>query len=126
VTVLPDIYLNAGGVTVSYFEWSKNISHMRFGRMAKRFDTGRQLRNIELIEQVTGKPVPQERKDELARGADEIDLVRSGLENTMADAYAEMNSVMEGDDRINDLRSAAFTVAIGKIANSYAKLGIFP
>jgi len=126
VTVLPDIYLNAGGVTVSYFEWSKNISHMRFGRMAKRFDTGRQLRNIELIEQVTGKPIDQERKDELARGADEIDLVRSGLENTMADAYAEMNRVMEEDDRINDLRSAAFSVAIGKIANSYAKLGIFP
>jgi glutamate dehydrogenase (NAD(P)+) len=126
VIVLPDIYLNAGGVTVSYFEWSKNISHMRFGRMAKRFDTGRQLRNIELIEQVTGKPIPQERKDELARGADEIDLVRSGLENTMADAYAEMNAVMEADDRINDLRTAAYKVAIGKVANSYAMLGIFP
>ena len=77
-------------------------------------------------EQVTGKPIPKDRKDELARGADEIDLVRSGLENTMADAYAEMNAVMEGDDRINDLRTAAYKVAIGKVANSYAALGIFP
>jgi len=126
VHLLPDIYLNAGGVTVSYFEWTKNISHMRFGRMAKRFDMGRDHRMLELIESVTGVSIPPDRREELAVGPEEIDLVRSGLWNTMADAYDEMLAMRDRYDLGNDLRTAAYIVSINKVANSYAQLGIFP
>lgn len=126
VMILPDIYLNAGGVTVSYFEWTKNISHMRFGRMAKRFSVGRDHRIIDIIESVTGQPVPDEKRAELANGGDEIDLVRSGLWNTMADAYQEMKDAMDKYEDCKDLRAAAYLVAIEKVANSYEQLGIFP
>ncbi len=126
VLVIPDIYLNAGGVTVSYFEWTKNISHMRFGRMAKRFETGREHRILDLIESVRGESISQEHRAALAEGADEIDLVRSGLWNTMADAYGEMIDVLEGNDGVTDLRTAAYVVAINKVAMSYGELGIFP
>jgi glutamate dehydrogenase (NAD(P)+) len=124
--VLPDIYMNAGGVTVSYFEWTKNISHMRFGRMAKRFDQGREQRILDLIESAGGESISPERRQELASGHDEIDLVRSGLENTMADAYEEMQQALERFDDVSDLRTAAYLVSIEKVANSYAQLGIFP
>jgi glutamate dehydrogenase (NAD(P)+) len=126
VLILPDIYLNAGGVTVSYFEWTKNISHMRFGRMAKRFAVGRDHEVLDIIEGVTGKPIPAERRQELAKGGDEIDLVRSGLWNTMADAYDEMRVALKRYPGVNDMRTAAYVVAIEKVANSYGQLGIFP
>ncbi|MFT7464004.1 MAG: glutamate dehydrogenase (NAD(P)+) [Pseudohongiellaceae bacterium] len=126
ILVIPDIYLNAGGVTVSYFEWTKNISHMRFGRMAKRFDTGRDHRILDLIESVRGETISDEQRVSLTKGADEIDLVRSGLWNTMADAYAEMIAVLEGNENVKDLRTAAYVVAIQKVATSYGQLGIFP
>ncbi|RKY17501.1 MAG: Glu/Leu/Phe/Val dehydrogenase [Planctomycetota bacterium] len=126
VMVIPDIYLNAGGVTVSYFEWTKNISHMRFGRMAKRFDVGRDHRILDLLEEATGAKLSPERRQELAQGADEVDLVRSGLWTTMADAYGEMKAAKQRYDGVNDLRTAAYLVAIEKVANSYGQLGIFP
>lgn len=126
ILVIPDIYLNAGGVTVSYFEWTKNISHMRFGRMAKRFETGREHRILDLIEQVRGETISAEQRASLAEGADEIDLVRSGLWNTMSDAYGEMIDVLDSYDDVHDLRTAAYVVAIKKVATSYGQLGIFP
>jgi glutamate dehydrogenase (NAD(P)+) len=126
VLVLPDIYLNAGGVTVSYFEWTKNISHMRFGRMAKRFEVGRDHRMLDLIESVSGEPIAAEQRATLASGPDEVDLVRSGLWNTMSDAYEEMKRVRDSHPDVHDLRTAAYIVAIEKVANSYAQLGIFP
>ncbi len=126
VFILPDIYANAGGVTVSYFEWTKNISHMRFGRMSKRFDQGRDERYINLIEEVTGAPLNAERREEIAVGADEIVLVRSGLENTMVDAYGEITAILAEDDRVTDLRTAAFKSAIAKVGATYSEMGIFP
>ena len=126
VAVLPDIYLNAGGVTVSYFEWTKNISHMRFGRMAKRFEGARERRTLESIEQVTGATFAESDKDDLTRGPDEIDLVRSGLEGTMVEAYGEILREMLDHRTSRDLRLASFRVAIKKVATSYACLGIFP
>jgi len=127
VLILPDIYLNAGGVTVSYFEWTKNISHMRFGRMAKRFEAGRDHRMLDLIESVTGEHIEPEQRSSMVVGPDEIDLVRSGLWNTMADAYGEMKATLERHPQVGqDLRTAAYLVSIGKVATSYTQLGIFP
>jgi glutamate dehydrogenase (NAD(P)+) len=126
VVISPDIYANAGGVTVSYFEWTKNISHMRFGRMAQRLESRREQRNLDVIEQTSGRQVSAELRAEMGTGASEVDLVRSGLEATMIDSFAEMKAAMRNDPTIKDLRTAAYVVAIGKVAKSYQELGIFP
>jgi glutamate dehydrogenase (NAD(P)+) len=126
VLVIPDIYLNAGGVTASYFEWLKNLSHVRFGRMGKRFDQTTFENMLRVVETTTGKKLSDEEIKGIARGADEIDLVNSGLEETMAVAYHQIHEIWKADSRIPGLRSAAFINAINKIATSYAELGIFP
>lgn len=124
--ILPDVYLNAGGVTVSYFEWLKNLSHMRFGRMQKRFDQNQYTALIDLIERHTGRSISQKERTFLAKGADEIDLVRSGLEETMSTAYHQIREIMKRKKKVNDLRTASFVSAINKISNDYLSLGIFP
>jgi len=126
VLVIPDIYLNAGGVTVSYFEWLKNLSHVRFGRMGKRFDQATFENVLRVVEDTTGKKLSDAEMKKIARGADEIDLVNSGLEETMAVAYHQIREMWKADSRISGLRTAAFVSAINKIATSYAELGIFP
>ncbi|NND35399.1 MAG: Glu/Leu/Phe/Val dehydrogenase [Saprospiraceae bacterium] len=126
VVIIPDMYLNAGGVTVSYFEWLKNLSHMRFGRMEKRFDQNTYTRLVDLIEKQSGRSINQKEKDVIARGADEIDLVRSGLEETMVTAYHQIRETMLRKPKIEDLRSAAFVSALGKVASDYMNMGIFP
>jgi glutamate dehydrogenase (NAD(P)+) len=126
IIIIPDFYLNAGGVTVSYFEWLKNLSHMRFGRMEKRFDANRYSGIIESIEQITGKKVGKVERDFLAKGADEIDLVNSGLEETMISSYEEIRDAWKENKEIPDLRTAAFVVAIKKIGSDYINMGIFP
>jgi glutamate dehydrogenase (NAD(P)+) len=124
--IIPDVYLNAGGVTVSYFEWLKNLSHMRFGRMEKRFNQNQLTQVIHLVEELTGRNVNEREFALIARGADEIDLVRSGLEETMINAYREIREVMVNNPAIPDLRTAAFVNAINKISSDYNSLGIFP
>lgn len=126
VVILPDIYLNSGGVTVSYFEWTKNISHMRFGRMAKRLEAARESRAIDAIEQMIDRQFPDGMKDDLTRGPEEIDLVRSGLEGTMNEAFNEVMAELLGKPRATSLRKACYKVAIKKIASSYDAAGIFP
>lgn len=126
VLIIPDVYLNAGGVTVSYFEWIKNLSHVRFGRVAKRFDQAAYDRMVSAIEKATGRMFSDEERRRIARGADEIDLVNSGLEETMIDAYQQMRELAQRDSRITDLRTAAFLNALNKVATSYLELGIFP
>ena len=124
--ILPDIYLNAGGVTVSYFEWLKNLSHVRFGRMEKRFEENIITKILQATEGLTGKKFDAEHLHQLAHGADEEDLVNSGLEETMIAAYNEIRETKKRHgDRI-DLRTAAFINAINKVATSYLELGIFP
>jgi len=86
VTVLPDCYVNAGGVVVSYFEWIKNLSHIRFGRMDRRLDEMRGERIVHALEALSGKQVPEDVRKELISGADELALVRSGLDDTMRNA----------------------------------------
>jgi glutamate dehydrogenase (NAD(P)+) len=126
IMILPDMYANAGGVTVSYFEWLKNLSHMRFGRMEKRFTENSLGNMLSTLERLTGKSVTAREKDFLTHGADEIDLVRSGLEDTMVNAYDEIRETYKRRKGVEDLRSAAFVVALNKIAGDYIRLGIFP
>ncbi len=123
--IIPDMYINAGGVTVSYFEWLKNLSHMRFGRMEKRFNQATYDNIQRIIESTTGKKI-SERDRSLLHGADEIDLVRSGLEETMITAFNQIYDIYSNKESVKDLRTAAFINAIQKIASDYINLGIFP
>ncbi len=123
--VIPDMYLNAGGVTVSYFEWLKNLSHVRFGRMSKRFNQNSFERLLNVVENLTGKTVSEKERKIITHGGDEEDIVNSGLEETMIDAYQQIRD-MKKRKNLNDLRTAAFVVAIQKIGDAYASLGVFP
>jgi glutamate dehydrogenase (NAD(P)+) len=113
-------------VTVSYFEWLKNLSHVRFGRMGKRFDEMSARGMVHAIENTTGRELSEADRKRLIRGADEEDLVNSGLEETMISALHQIRSVQTANPKIRDLRTAAFVSAIEKIARSYLELGIFP
>jgi glutamate dehydrogenase (NAD(P)+) len=126
VMIIPDIYANAGGVTVSYFEWLKNLSHVRFGRMQKRFEEETQQNIIRLIEDLSGKKATPSQIKSVIHGAGEIDLVNSGLEDTMITAYRDIREFKLSNKKIPDLRTSAFALSINKIKNSYAALGIFP
>ncbi len=124
--ILPDLYLNAGGVTVSYFEWLKNLSHMRFGRMEKRFNQNTYSRIVDLVEKTTGKPITEKEKGLISRGADEVDLVRSGLEETMIGSYHQCRDILLSKPKMDGLRTAAFVNAIQKISSDYLSMGVFP
>lgn len=126
VLIIPDMYANAGGVTVSYFEWLKNLSHVRFGRMEKRYEEGAERRMLRAIEAATGKQLSESDRATIVRGADELDLVNSGLEETMVVAYHQILETKRKHPGINSLRTAAFLNAIEKVALLYLELGIFP
>ncbi len=126
VLILPDIYLNAGGVTVSYFEWTKNLSHIRFGRLEKRIDELTREAIVSATENLVGQRFPGSVREQLVRGVDELDLVRSGLEETMIAALREILEIYRRHRRIRDLRTAAYVCAIEKVGTSYLELGIFP
>ena len=122
--IIPDILANGGGVAVSYFEWVKNIRHIRFGRLEKRRNQ-LQLNNlIEAIETMTGKTMPKKYKDNFANGIEEIDLVRSGLDDMMIDGFQSVKKVFLENKKIPDFRTAAFKTAIEKIALSYDFIGL--
>lgn len=122
IFIIPDAFLNAGGVTVSYFEWLKNLSHVRFGRMDRRFIEAQGQKIIEAIESGIGKPLAQTAKNKLLEGPSEIDLVRSGLEDTMRVAYAEVKEQQLSNTKINDRRTAAYALAISKISDIYESM----
>jgi glutamate dehydrogenase (NAD(P)+) len=126
VFIIPDIYLNAGGVTVSYFEWAKNLSHMSYGIMEKRKEEMTMQKLVLNTERLTGKSFPRSERAEIMRGADEIDLVRSGLEEVMVRAYREIRDIRVKRKAVTDLRQASFVLAIEKVAKAYLELGIFP
>jgi glutamate dehydrogenase (NAD(P)+) len=126
IVVIPDMYINAGGVTVSYFEWLKNLSHHRFGRMEKRFDQNQNESFAKLIEEMTGKKIDDMERKVLTHGADEEDLVRSGLEDTMISSYDQIREEWVTNPNKLSMRTAAFVVALKKIGSDYANLGIFP
>ncbi|MDQ3552414.1 MAG: Glu/Leu/Phe/Val dehydrogenase [Bacteroidota bacterium] len=124
--VVPDMFLNAGGVTVSYFEWLKNLSHVRYGRMEKRFTENLNHHILGQIEELTGKKVVERERQFIMHGPEEVDLVYSGLEETMITATREIMEAWKKNPQIPDMRTAAFVVAINKVGTSYAELGIFP
>ena len=122
--IIPDNYLNAGGVTVSFFEWLKNLSHVRFGRMDRRYEENSIKRMLEAVETISTKKFSKKVIEDLVQGADERAIVDSGLEDTMIIAYNEIREI-RNQHKI-DLRTAAFVSAINKIGLSYQQLGIFP
>ena len=124
VIIIPDLYANAGGVTVSYFEWIKNLSRIRLGRLQRRAQENQVSSLIEGIENMTGKIFPSEHKLNSIQGASELDLVRSGLEDTMIETYNVISDVWNSNKDIPDLRTAAMMVSIKRIAQSYGSLGI--
>lgn len=126
ILCVPDMYLNAGGVTVSYFEWLKNLSHVRYGRMEKRFTENLNTHILSQIEELTGKQVSPLERTFIMHGPDEQDLVHSGLEETMIAATREIMEIWNNNPELPDMRTAAYVNAINKVATSYSELGIFP
>ncbi len=127
--IIPDMYANAGGVTVSYFEWVKNLSHIRFGRMQRRQEESRHELVINELESLSASmgdkwSMSPDFKAKYLRGADELELVRSGLDDTMRIAYQSMAAVWHERDDVEDLRMAAYLVSIGKVAASYRAKGL--
>ena len=122
--IIPDLYANAGGVTVSYFEWIKNLSRIRLGRLQRRAQENQISAIVDGIEQLVGKEFSGDFKEEIIKGSSELDLVRSGLEDTMKSTYEVISEVWNHEKEIPDLRTAAMTVAIKRIAQSYSSLGI--
>lgn len=126
VLIIPDTYLNAGGVTVSYFEWLRNLSHVGFGRLARRFEESTYNAMLRAVEKATGYRFSDDERKTI-HGADENDLVNSGLQDTMVNAYQEIRETrLKYGKEVVDFRTAAFINAIHKIAQSYMQLGIFP
>lgn len=123
--IIPDTFLNAGGVVVSYFEWLKDIQHVRYGRMNKKFDEGSLLKIVRELESISGNKYNPDDLHRLTYGADEADLVDSGLEGTMMTAYEQISEIRE-EHGLDDLRTAAFINAIKKIGIMYEQMGIFP
>ncbi len=126
VMVVPDMYLNAGGVTVSYFEWLKNLSHVRFGRMEKRWEERAARKLLHAVESATGETFDEDEKRLFAAGPSEEDLVNSGLEETMVTSYQKIREMRRRHKDVPDLRIAAFILAIDMICTTYGDLGIFP
>jgi len=124
VLILPDLFLNAGGVIVSYFEWVKNLSYIRFGRMERRFDAMSNARMLEAVEDLVDEQFPPSVVQHVAVGPSEEDLVNSGLEETIVESYHEIRATAE--EMGTDSRTAAFANAIRKVALAYEERGIFP
>ncbi|RMH43813.1 MAG: Glu/Leu/Phe/Val dehydrogenase [Alphaproteobacteria bacterium] len=127
IVIIPDLYANAGGVTVSYFEWVKNLTHMRFGRLQRRQEEARHALLISELERLSadrGWQLSPDFKDRYLRGAGELELVRSGLDDTMRSAYQSMREVWHGRRDVHDLRVAAYLVAIERVARSYRSKGL--
>ncbi|MBW4889102.1 Glu/Leu/Phe/Val dehydrogenase [Mucilaginibacter sp. HMF5004] len=124
--IIPDMYANAGGVTVSYFEWLKNLSHVAFGRMSRRFEENSNQNLVNMVEGITGMSLSPTQRSTIIKGASELELVNSGLEDTMIRSYHEIRETWKNNPKIDTMRTAAFVGAINKIAVSYQNLGVWP
>ena len=124
VVIIPDLYANAGGVTVSYFEWIKNLSRIRLGRLQRRAQENQTTLMIEALEKMIGSKFPDEYKELVMQGSAEIDLVRSGLEDTMRNTYNVISNVWNNNPNANDLRTSAMMVSVKRVMDSYLSLGL--
>jgi len=124
--IVPDMYANAGGVTVSYFEWLKNLSHVAFGRINRRFEENNNLNLVNMVEGITGVALTPMQRSTIVKGASELELVNSGLEDTMIRSYHEIREIYKTNEKIDGMRTAALVGVINKIAVSYQNLGIWP
>ena len=126
ILVIPDVYANAGGVIVSYFEWLKNLSHVKFGRIERRYQARADNRMLQAIESATGKQLGESERARIVQPLDELTVVNSGLEETIASAHHKIRDTKLAVNGIEDLRTAAFYLAIDRIAQAYVELGVFP
>ena len=122
--ILPDAFLNAGGVTVSYFEWIKNLARIRFGRLERRHEEMKGKLIVETLETMLNAKVPNDLKNKLIEGADELDLVRSGLDDSMRDAYKNIRETYYSMNNVDDFRTASYVVAIKTIAKGYESMNL--
>ncbi|MYJ00787.1 MAG: Glu/Leu/Phe/Val dehydrogenase, partial [Chloroflexi bacterium] len=125
ITLIPDLYLNAGGVTVSYFEWIKNLSHVSFDRMLTGTADMQNRRILDTMQAITGSAVPLQERAMLERGPTEIDIVHNSLAKTMGESYHRI-SELRRERNLPDLRTAAYLYSLELVAQSYLELGLFP
>ena len=123
ITVIPDIYVNAGGVVVSYFEWVKNISQIRFGRLRKRFEEERDGNIVESIEKLTNKKISKELKNKIINGASELDYVNSGLQDAMRNAFQDILKI-KNKLKLRSFRDAAYTLSLKRLEKTHLDLGL--
>ena len=126
VLVVPDVFANAGGVVVSYFEWLNNLSHVKFGRLERRYRASADTRLLDVVEKSTGSRLTEYQRSQIVRPVDELTVVNSGLEDAMISAYHQTLEIQRRIPAITDPRTAAFYLAIGRVAQSYQELGVFP
>ena len=124
VVILPDLFVNAGGVVVSYFEWVKNLTHMPFGLMERRRRERRNHATVNALEYMTEREFPSDKLHEFLEGGNEIDLVRSGLEDVMRSTYSRMSDLLHQQPELKDYRTAAYVVSIQQIAAAYEAIGV--
>ena len=124
IDVLPDIYVNSGGVVVSYFEWVKNITHVRFGRLQRRYEENKMNELIQVIEDATGRSIPDKYKANIIHGVQEIDLVNSGLEDVMRETFKEIMKNMEIFKKKVSLRTATYAIALNKLKQYHKDMGV--
>jgi glutamate dehydrogenase (NAD(P)+) len=124
--IIPDMYANAGGVTVSYFEWLKNLSHVAFGRINRRFEENTNKNLVNMVERITGTSLSPAERAVIVKGSSELELVNSGLEDTMIRSYHEIRNIYKANNELDSMRTAALVGSINKIAISYQTLGIWP
>lgn len=124
--VIPDIYANAGGGVVSYFEWLRNLSHVHFGRLERRYQVHADTRLLQAVETATGKQMSGAERGAIVQPIDELAVVNSGLEETMTAAHNTVRDRRDGTPEVGDLRTAAYLVAIERVAQAYLERGIFP
>ena len=123
--IVPDIYANAGGVIVSYFEWIKNLSHVSFERMTRRYQQVANEKLVHVLERLAGHAPDAGDVALLCEAPNEVDFVRTALENTLAIAYGKIREIWRRDG-MEDLRTAAYSLAIERVGQAYLEAGIYP
>ncbi len=125
VIIIPDLFANAGGVVVSYFEWVKNLTHIPFGLMERRYDEKGHRALAQSMEKMTGRTFPAENEAAFFQGRREVDLVRSGLEDMMRTAYGELSRLWnDPTNQVTNLRAAGYQIAINNVAAAYKAIGL--